>query len=825
MSSIYELDPKWKKLLTLENFLGGLTVHEFIEELGKDQTLHGTKARSSSGTWEQLDPNPYIRTFESILKELKILNKESSSRSGFLESQVSQSELQHAQNVTKLNYEFKQLLRNYDHLDDKLTSVSQVVSPLGDKLEKSIKRKNSFIKSVELISHYNSFYLNQESLELEKLIVSNKWNDKVQGSVLLKYLLILARKIDTKSIPRTLETTSLITNYSEKMENQLLHNFNLAYRSKDFNKLNEIAVILNYFNGGVNMIQSFINHHDYFVDSNQIDIHNDDIFANDDIKFKLTNPDNHHLFNESTISNELISIEDVIKKEADIVKKVFEDKASHVIQLFIQSVFSQKIEPKVTLLLNASLSLSNLAYIRMLHALYILVGNFVKKLSEYFNTLEFDNGFLCSALDQCYNDIFLKIIFDRSKYFDIERKSLETILIQKTTPFNSIYDKDIKLRNLAGKFSDRASISNDTEFQALTSTSSGKMFQFNNFFKNHLDKERRAISRANSYVQATNRNMSVTRTDSLNEKDSEFTLTHIDTMLKCFVESLARLMELIPSKASDFTYELLETVLMGIINTYVESGLEVAFAQMLRVDIYKEDHIDLSYFKYISKSTQILSVLSASIKTIVLPLVNNSSNIKKKIIELTNAYLKRCEVMINIIIEETVELFSQQFTFSLSKQKKKDFIPVTQDVLDQDTIPASENVASLNILYSQITLHLKNDNLKSFLNEIGEILYQQLLNHYKKFQVSSIGGIIVTKDIIAMQTVIEEWNIPDLTEKFATLRELANLFTVQPELLDSLTKEGRLTNVSHDIISDYISRRDDFNHEGFMTKFRMNLRS
>lgn len=36
MNSLYELDPKWKKLLKTDNFLGGLTVNEFVQELSKD---------------------------------------------------------------------------------------------------------------------------------------------------------------------------------------------------------------------------------------------------------------------------------------------------------------------------------------------------------------------------------------------------------------------------------------------------------------------------------------------------------------------------------------------------------------------------------------------------------------------------------------------------------------------------------------------------------------------------------------------------------------------------------------------------------------------
>lgn len=150
-------------------------------------------------------------------------------------------------------------------------------------------------------------------------------------------------------------------------------------------------------------------------------------------------------------------------------------------------------------------------------------------------------------------------------------------------------------------------------------------------------------------------------------------------------------------------------------------------------------------------------------------------------------------------------------------------MPKGQDILDQDTLPASEIVKDLHSLYSQVSLYLKNENLKSFLRQVGNTLYRFLLEHYKKFQVSSVGGIIVTKDIIGIQTAVEEWSVEEILGDFTTLRELANLFTVQPEELSSLTSEGRLALVDRSTISAYIAKREDFNQESFVSKFKMHL--
>lgn len=179
---------------------------------------------------------------------------------------------------------------------------------------------------------------------------------------------------------------------------------------------------------------------------------------------------------------------------------------------------------------------------------------------------------------------------------------------------------------------------------------------------------------------------------------------------------------------------------------------------------------------------------------------------------------------INILMSKAMEIIRNCFVSSLSKQARKDFIPRSQDMIDQDTLPATEIVELLTLIYSQSTQYLKSKNLENFLIKIGTILYELLLTHYSKFSVNSMGGIIVTKDIIGYLNVVEVWNIPSLVEKFSTLRELANLFTVRPDLLESLTTEGHLTEVDNHIINAYIANRQDFTNDNFISTVKNNIK-
>ncbi|AJV51165.1 AHL_G0036790.mRNA.1.CDS.1 [Saccharomyces cerevisiae] len=871
MNSLYELDPKWKKLLKTDNFLGGLTVNEFVQELSKDHrndvlidantknlpTNEKDQDAIREAIWKQLDPKPYIRTFESTLKELKNLNEETLNKRQYFSEQVATQEVIHSENVIKLSKDLHTTLLTFDKLDDRLTNVTQVVSPLGDKLETAIKKKQNYIQSVELIRRYNDFYSMGKSDIVEQLRLSKNWKLNLKSVKLMKNLLILSSKLETSSIPKTINTKLVIEKYSEMMENELLENFNSAYRENNFTKLNEIAIILNNFNGGVNVIQSFINQHDYFIDTKQIDLENEfeNVFIKN-VKFKeqLIDFENHSVIIETSMQNLINDVETVIKNESKIVKRVFEEKATHVIQLFIQRVFAQKIEPRFEVLLRNSLSISNLAYVRILHGLFTLFGKFTKSLIDYFQLLEIDdsNQILSTTLEQCFADLFSHYLYDRSKYFGIEKRSLEAILVDMTSKFTVNYDKEINKRVLLDKYKEKLSTNVDAFMHSprgnthsrQDSTSRSKLSQFNSFLKTHLDKDHLSLNRTNTLSDSFNNSSSSTQYDVANNSSSlvnssftasdidnspnspaNYSLNDVDSMLKCVVESTARVMELIPNKAHLYILEILKIMFLGIVDSYMEIALEIAYWKICKVDINKTAGVvNLNFLKFISMSTEILDLLSISIKSIFLPLLNNSPEIKAQIIEMTNSQIQKMEILINIILQETITVISTKFSAILCKQKKKDFVPKSQELLDQDTLPAIEIVNILNLIFEQSSKFLKGKNLQTFLTLIGEELYGLLLSHYSHFQVNSIGGVVVTKDIIGYQTAIEDWGVASLIDKFATLRELANLFTVQPELLESLTKEGHLADIGRDIIQSYISNREDFNHDNFINSVKLNFR-
>ncbi|KAG7860042.1 hypothetical protein KL919_002747 [Ogataea angusta] len=114
MASLFQLDDETKRLLTLDDFLHGLTVHEFVEFLAAK--LSSRTGYDGAQPLDQLDPKPYIRTFEACVKELSRLGEECLAKQTKYEKIAEVKQTEHFSNVlrlapkaSKLNSQFAQL--------------------------------------------------------------------------------------------------------------------------------------------------------------------------------------------------------------------------------------------------------------------------------------------------------------------------------------------------------------------------------------------------------------------------------------------------------------------------------------------------------------------------------------------------------------------------------------------------------------------------------------------------------------------------------------------------------------------------------------------
>lgn len=811
--SIYDLDDDIRKLLNLDNFLNGLSINDFIEELSKDHFLKGAEVNKL----EYLDPKPYIRTFESTLKELKQLSKEASRRKENAERDVDSSEMKHSNNVLNLSSRMSEIESNFDDLDLKISEISEKIDPLGQALNRITNSRDRSTETIFLIRAYHGFYTKEKYDPLETLRTSKKYEDKVKCAKTVDNLLTLAKKIDSSSenIPKTLKCVNSIEKFSELMERNLLNRFEVALEENEFETMKEIAKILFEFNGGGNVVQTFVSKNDLLLEAERQDEeeNNDSILDNEAAWISLSDPNygGGELFKDEATELLLNRLRVAIKGQARIVQQVFDDPIP-VLKIFVQRIYAQMIQNKVTTLLQYSLTVSSLAHVRTLHALYTLVGGFTKDVKEFLTTNDFDqNNELSSILDQSYYDLFIEYLFDNN-YFSKEKKNLEDIIYNIVHKFNTFNEKALsnkylttRLENLDNlEYNDKGSIANNdgqnNDRFSFHFSEKKRLQQFKHFVSNRIaDRSRNSIDQSE-----------------YNKDYQEFAklnLSKVEIITKSCIESIARVLELAPNKSPEYSLEILEILLFDFGKLYIGGGLEVAYDQVKQENISSKinsNHpFDFSYLSNFNLTSEILYLVSACIKKIILPCTVNNPTIRNRMISLTNSYISKCETSLNIIMAETIDLISYRIVFYLSKQKKKDFLADT--VEDHDTESCEDCSEFLTSIHETLSKYLNNSNLKNILIKIGIHFLNQLLEHYKKFTVTSTGGITLTKDVIRYQSVIDQWNITELSEKFQLLKEIANLFTVHPNLINSLVTEGQLATLKPYAIRQYVSKRSDFN--------------
>lgn len=776
--------------------------------MSKDYVTDATQAYEL----QHLDTKPFIRTFESTLRELKQLSTEAAIRRTALEKEVNKYDLDHSRNILSLSSRTESINTQFKRLDDQIYKANSKINPLTENLTTIINAKERSLATISLIEIYTEFYQKNHSDQLERL-VHGSIVDKRKCATNVAQLISLSQKLISEDLKNSSTCHDSIQKYSETMENSLLLEFDNEYKSNNVSKMKDIADILTDYNGGIAVIKNFVSQNKFFLSESIFD---DDDLIKDKIWDGLSDPENHHGLPLSYIEPLFKQIDEALRDETITILEVFRDPIT-VIGSFIQRVFAQQIQSRIESLLTNAYSSSNLAYLRTLYTLYISTGNFSKDLKAFFQThLESQHQSkleeLNSIIDQSYGDLFIQHLGDM-KYFEAEKKTLESIFLNLTTSYEQVNDLSITGKLQAKLLSQTTNLpeSGVNEYESLNRRRRVGQ-QVKNFMKSHLDRST-SFKRSNS-MNGFN--------EASNEKELKLSkrldLKIVESLLKSTVESLSRVLELAPEKTSEYSLEILEILLLGIGKSYVDLGLEVSYNDLNHQD-NKSDTIDLDYLFNVDASSDILYLISFCIKTIFLPLSNNSTHLRQKILNLTNSYVSRVEMSINIIIKETLSKAHDKVQSALSKQKRKDYLAT--DLLETDTVACTSLCKFLNEFHDQVIIFLNNGNLTSILEDLGNFTFKQLFEHYKNYQINSTGGIVVTKDIISYQQTIENWKIQSVSENFSLLREIANLFTVQPELINALTKEGYLANIKPYILRQFISKRSDYTtNTNYLDKLR-----
>jgi len=181
-----------------------------------------------------------------------------------------------------------------------------------------------------------------------------------------------------------------------------------------------------------------------------------------------------------------------------------------------------------------------------------------------------------------------------------------------------------------------------------------------------------------------------------------------------------------------------------------------------------------------------------------------------------NQTVSRIEGAANTFLQRLVDAIVNWLAAQLAKQKRNDFKPRNDDLsfARVNTEPCVACCELLEKVRDAAKQCLNGKNLEVFLTEIGVAFHVLLLDHLRKFPVNATGGLMLAKDLKSYQDTISSFSIPSLSERFEFIRQLGNVFLIQPEILKSYITEGYLGRIDSSLLRPYLAQRSDWGQFG-----------
>ncbi|KAK4049397.1 Exocyst complex component 5 [Microbotryomycetes sp. JL201] len=856
--------------IKLETFQAtDFNVLALVEQLMDDDVRNAKQAGGgeSHGRESPFDPKPHIATLEQALSQLLPLRKANANKIVELERSVAAAERAYRSDVRGAKAGFESVNSQFQALDAKISGVGRTAARIGEQLESIDRQRQRASEAHDLILYYNEFAAGDTS-RLERMRKEGGREGRAKVALAARRLLSLAKEVE--GVDGADRTRATIEKYCEQFEKDMLRLFDRYYRKgdpkamavrddsvcasrkalKSLSTIQHCAQTLQDFNGGQSCIQIYVNQHDFFISKERVQEAASGLVSGA-IWESLPDPDAPAPKSEPGLANLYEEIRITVGQEAQIVTAVFPNPAV-VMQVFLQRVFAQVIQAYIETLIQTASSSSSLAYLRILHVARSSTTALVEDLKghEFFrnasafassstsitspvgatftssisdpNAPAVQTGGASTAaggvtavstmLDQVIEELFVPYM-EGTRYLDRESKSLTELYAGKLLRFtnwhraknqekssNTIFDRVVNQVSSAvhqgHKDGGQSSAANDHHHDPSRLDRLLKLSGLSNIARDkHGDEFRPELM--------------------FEEGDGELDLEVAEKMLKWHAEAVGRMVELSsPGDVPKQAFSLLKTLADSFGKGYLETALDTALHQLSVNDGKTEP--DLGPLRVIKNADIIMHLWQRYIATALVPLAGTSVTIRREMGIFNNHVSVRIEGKVNVIAQKTTDAVLSWISILLSKQKKTDFKPRNDNEAFSkiNTEPCISVCDFLVKVREAATEGLSGKNLEVFLTEVGVTFHTLLLDHFKKFPISATGGLMLTKDLALYQDTISTFSLASLDSRFEMLRQLGNVFIVQPKILKSYLTEQYLGRIENRLLRPFIMMRTDYGDYG-----------
>nr|POF26099.1 exocyst complex component sec10 [Quercus suber] len=834
---------------TLDTFSSkDFIVKDFIESLSetagpaRKSAQSGTTSASATSS-QAFDPKPLIRTFEHALSRLKGLSEDLEVRENELNASVRRAEVQHSSNIASREKDLERAIDNFQRLERKLDgdddAGGNAAMRIGERLEELDRQRQRAQDAKFVLQCWVEVSERGDLSSLDDVRRTAGGEGKIRCAHIARQLLKIAQRLepdvdggalnahtngvkfangdseDAEDAYRSRKTghqpREIIEKFLEMLEKDLLKSFDDFYRRQNFDGMRECAVALRDFSEGSSVISLFVNQHQFFIDRSQLVT--EELATDPETWDRLADPDTEPPGVELSLQSLVDEVKVVVQEESFIIKRAFPF-YEEVLARFLQRVFQQSIQQRLEMVLMKADQISALAFLRSLQASRSYIAALVDDLKAHGLTEhpEPASPVTAALLDQQLDELFVPY-FTGSSYIEREKRSLSELYEGLLFKFTTNHTRRRKMQpstylsSLSQRGNDLINNARETYLKRLDNA------ELPSSQKNVLVR----IAGLHSQAAATQQNGEIEVT----EEDGQLNLPYAKRMLKWLAEGVGRGLELTGSGGGNETpkdiRQLLHLLIANMGEIYLETALDAASETATMAESNAKNAPDLSYIIDLRSAISVLHLMLTTIQMLLLPLAASNLTIRRDLEKQTTVFVERMESKIDLVLQKTIDAALSWSAKLLSQQKKTDFRPKddAQLYLDQLQSPICRALYTfLAHLHRQASHALAPSGrvLESFSHELALGLRALLLTHFRSYQVSLTGALVVSKDITKYIELLRSWPLPgSFDPSLEVLTEIANLFVIGPDALRERLRTGTGGGQGWEKadLRPYILRRED----------------
>lgn len=830
-------------------------VKDFVESLSDTVAPGRRSAPASSGTTsnpqagQAFDPKPLIRTFEHALNRLKTLSEDLQEREDELSASVRRAEGQHNTNIRSREQELERAISSFHRLERTLDgdgdAGGNAAMRIGERLEELDRQRQRAQDAKFILQCWLEVSERGDLSSLDDVRKMGGGEGKVRCAHIARQLLKISQRLDGSVDPHGAKVAKTndthltngtngteatdsptgsprkgkagsqarenIEKFLEMLEKDLLKSFDEFYRRQNFDGMRECAIALQDFGDGNSVISLFVNQHQFFIDRSQLVT--DELVVDNETWDRLADPDAEPPGVEPSLQSLVDEVKVVVQEESFIIKRAF-PYSEEVLARFLQRVFQQSIQQRLEMVLNKADDVSSLAFLRSLQATRSYISALVEDLKAHGLTEhpEVASSVTAAVLDQQLDELFVPY-FTGTSYIEREKRNLGELfegLLFKFTIYHS------RRRKVPTQTNTYLSAISARSKELISSARDAYMERLDNADLQPGQKAMllRVAGLHNAKDHTTLSDIDVT------DEDGQLSLPYTKRMLKWLAEGVGRGLELAGggNETPKEVRELLQLLISHMGEIYLETALDAAIEFAAAAESNTKTEPDLSYITDIRSAVSVLHLMLTTIQMLLLPLAASNVTIRRDLEKQTNSFVDRMESKVDAVLQKTIDAALAWTQKLLASQKKTDFKPKDDATLQLDQLQTSVCQSIYNFLdrlHSRAKTALSGRVLESFSLELAVGLRTLLLQHFKSYQVSLTGALVVSKDITKYIELLRLWELPPSFDlSLEVLTEVANIFVIGPEALrDRLrnygTGAGGLQGVEKADLRPYVLRRDD----------------